>query len=560
MATTITIDGKTTSIPGVYASIKSGIDIPSTPASYGNVCIIDIGLGAGFVGGAGINGSQTSGVDSIYTLSSPESYKSFVRGGNYYNLADLLFRPDKNDRTILGAPKVFFVKAASTSPATNTIIALSAQTILFRTKDEGSGCNSVVTNGVLTGGFAYKMFASTVNTGKYYLTFYFGTYKGTDALPQAFVDNTTTATAFPITGLPIDGVTLAQSVPQTLFTTEDFGSMAELTSILSNSSDFGTLFSYSITPTPSSIAITNAEFTAITGYQLFVGGAEVYSSAAFDTVLSLIGGLDNTFFLAPHSAENSLSTYNTRLLYHINNDARFEKWMYVGGGNDKSKFKGTTNASYETAVAYNSDKVIVFHGSYKENNSISRTPLLRNSFYAAVKAMGRIAGLVPYNSPTYKEITIDGLIHNLSVAEQEIAIKGGVLYFINDPELGFCIAHDSNTLQKNTYLINANASSYSITEKRILAQVSKLVVTEAKKEFYGREQGSNRFNTSPESVVAWLGKFLSKLKVSEGKDNYLIAYRNLSASQDQDNLFATFNSVPNGPINKIIFTNIILSA
>ena len=573
MATSIVINGKETSIPGVYSSIKSGIQNPIAPTSYGNICIIDTGMGSGFAGGAGINGSQSSGKDSIYFLSNAAAYETFTKGGVYWDLSNLLFAPAGNNNSIKGTSGVYFVKAATTTAAVKQIT-LSTQGIAFKTKNEGIACNAVYAGGNLSAGYALKVFASTVNPGKYFISFYTSTYRGDDVLPAAYTAHGSSMYMQSKVNL-LNGISDTKAVPTILCSSADFGSIAELVTWLDGSNDFNALFSYSLSLsmpdntyadsigpslTPSAVPITPAEVTALNGYQSFMGATEVYSSASYDAVLSQINEMDNTFFIAPDFAENALSIYNTKLLYHINNVAKFEKFLYIGGGFSKGKFKGDSQSSINIATAYDSDRVQVIHGGYKENVSFSRTPLARSSFYAAVKMLGRVSGLVPYNSCTYKRIRVDGLIHNLSQDEQEMAIKAGVSYFINDPQLGFCIAHDSNTLQKNTYLINEDASSYSHTEKRILAQISKLVVVEAKKAFYGREEGANRFNASSEDLIAWTRSFLDRYKVSDKADNYLLRVGKITVVTEQDNARIDYESVPNGPINKMLFTNIILSA
>ena len=85
MPTAVIINGKEQVLPGVYSTIKSGVKNSLQTTTYGNVCIIDNGLGAGYVGGSGILGTQTSGIDSIYEFTSIDDFRAFARGGFYWN-------------------------------------------------------------------------------------------------------------------------------------------------------------------------------------------------------------------------------------------------------------------------------------------------------------------------------------------------------------------------------------------------------------------------------------------------------------------------------------------
>ena len=107
MATSINIKGKITQIPGVYTRIKSGVKAQNALTSYGNACIIDTGLGAGFVGGAGISGVSRSGYGSVYEFSNLQDFRSMARGGVYWDLAEKLFNPAQGS---LGVSKLFLIK------------------------------------------------------------------------------------------------------------------------------------------------------------------------------------------------------------------------------------------------------------------------------------------------------------------------------------------------------------------------------------------------------------------------------------------------------------------
>src|SRR5206468_1235813 len=102
-----------------------------------NILIIDDGIGAGFGGGSGINGTNKSGVDAIYSFDNLNAFKGFVKGGKIWKLADPLFNPSGSQN---GVSKIFFVKAATTTPADMAWVCNSGS-FRIRTKDEGTNAN-----------------------------------------------------------------------------------------------------------------------------------------------------------------------------------------------------------------------------------------------------------------------------------------------------------------------------------------------------------------------------------------------------------------------------------
>src|SRR5947209_8819218 len=114
MATKVIVNGKQIQRAGVYSTIKSGIKNPTTSRPYSNVLIIDDGIGAGFGGGSGVNGTHNSGINSVYKFTTKEDFQAFVKGGELYNIANALFNPSGSQ---LGVADLYFVKAATTTPA-----------------------------------------------------------------------------------------------------------------------------------------------------------------------------------------------------------------------------------------------------------------------------------------------------------------------------------------------------------------------------------------------------------------------------------------------------------
>lgn len=219
MATTIIVNGKTIKRPGVYALVKSGIKQPPQTLPYGNVVIIDNGLGAGFAGGAGVLGASAEGVDSVYELSTPQEYKAFLKGGPLYDLAESLFKPAANN--IPGVSKVYFIKAATTTQASFGY-EFANGTLAFETLDEGVGANGVLTSGVLTKGYGCKIVESSVNAGKYVIQFYHGSFVGIDSLNDR----------------PYDGIAQADSLPTLILSSPECSSVQDIVDWCNASNEF----------------------------------------------------------------------------------------------------------------------------------------------------------------------------------------------------------------------------------------------------------------------------------------------------------------------------------
>ena len=143
MANSISVNGKTTSVPDVYSYVTSGITNPPSPLDYGNICIIDDGsLTAGSTSTSGIAGTNLSGSAAIATFSNLQQYRSYIKDGLLFQAGQALFNPS-NKQGVVGANKVFYIKAAATTPSTATVT-LTKGNIVFVTNEEGT-----VNNGVL---------------------------------------------------------------------------------------------------------------------------------------------------------------------------------------------------------------------------------------------------------------------------------------------------------------------------------------------------------------------------------------------------------------------------
>lgn len=537
MATSITVNGKTVKKPGVYAITKSGVKYPPRNLPYGNICIIDSGIGAKFVGGAGVLGSLNRGTDSIYNVTTIQEYQGFTKGGILWDLGECLFRP--SGANIAGVSKVSIIKAAET---TNAEISLTFAngSVTFLTKDEGINANGVLLNSQLTRGYAVKLIESSLNPERYIVQFFHGDFKGIDPLnniPYELPENEITSTL--------------------LFQSVECVSIQDLIDWCLKSNEFNSGFQLKPGYTATG-NFTPEDLTNNLGLQLAVGGTENYTNAAFLEAVKSIKNLDNTFFLATEYGENSTSLNNERIFDYILNDSKYEKFLFVPGGFDKNEYSGATNTSEATAKYYNSDKVVCVHGGYKK--SVRGGFLLKSQLHKAAMVLGRTCGLPPQTPITYKSLTqIAGEVHKLDEDEMNLALDRGILTTYYDDELNYhVILQGINTLQNNENLVNEDGTSFSIAVRRITAQLNKEIMINAKKVFFAKEDGPNRNTITEEDISAWLEGFLQTRTAGTLEDNLILRFGNINTVIQQDNYWVTYEFVPNFEVSKIVFTGVLL--
>jgi hypothetical protein len=642
MATKVLVNGKFQTRPGVYATIKSGVINPPVNLSYGNILIIDDGIGADWGGGSGINGTFKNGIDSIKSFDSIQTFRAFVKGGELWNLAQPLFNPSGS---LAGVSKIFLARAATTTPA-EIEVTLTNGAFTLQTKDEGVNANGVLDDDDnLSIGYAGKLIrvnipqttatfvttttqasgvstpqinkvvATNINIGDVFSVTVGGntvTRTATStlsselytALAAALNANVTIAAAITatvdVTGLIItadanntpftqtssvtaapaqfifqiwtgtykgldtnnnvsyDGVESEDTKPQLIIQSPVVTAVQDLLDWFSSSQDFNEGFVLKSGSTASGNIVV-ADLVTYPDYILASGGTESYGSTDFDDVLGVINNLDFTFFLGTKYGNDAKSLNNTKIFDFINNDSKYERFLVIGGGYDKDSFDNGSNSSTGIAVYYNSDKVIVVHGGVKKSARTLSGFNTYSQLYKAAQILGRISGLEPQVPVTLKSVSIDGEIHPLSDAEQEIAIAKGVLYTYYDYELQrFVVGQDINTLQKNEYLINEDNTSFNIALKRIEAFLNKSIMIDGKIRFFGGNNGGNRNTTSPSEVIAWAEAYLKTKTATSLSDNLIIKAQNIQASIQEDNLFLNYEFVPNTEISKIIVTGTLI--
>jgi hypothetical protein len=361
----------------------------------------------------------------------------------------------------------------------------------------------------------------------------------------------------------------------------EFTNVAELLAWMASDTDFNSYFYL-----PAGVAVSSAT-TLVAATELasigvdilpFSGGTTVYNSTDVDDVLTNIEDLDNSMFLCddygpiPSPAWSSpelnngvnkvaMSSANAKILSYIQNNATYtEKAMYIGGGNDSSKFNvpgGTADGSIQIAKFYDSALCIIVHSGIKMANAgITNGSAFKYlpSLYHAAEVCGRNAGLQPQVPCTYKNLRVSGVSHLLNKSERVLALKSGVLHTRYQSQMGWIINQGINSLQLNSNLVTAAGTSPEIQIMRIIHQLNKELVINAIPRFVG----GNLNTSSAEDVKVFVEGYLSDRTATRKDDNLIITFNTVKVVLVQDYWKVSYCFVPNSPINRLFFTGFIL--
>jgi hypothetical protein len=530
-------DGKIYTEPTAQARIIGGVGNNGAPSSFGNICIIDTGLGAGYGGGRGIldSGSNARPLDEHITqFNSSAEMKEFVKGGVLYDLADYLYNPTTSGA---GASTVFLIKAAQTDQAQSSTAGwANAFSLVLNTKDEGLNANGVLNGSDLETGYAWRIKAGILNPAKFIFEFWLGQYRGQDG-----------------DGLELGGLTAAQaaSAPKLIAESIEVADISELKAWADGNVEFTNNFEFDATSATSGV-IAAGDLVTFAGYQLFTGGTELYGGTALDNVLEQIKELDNSLFLSLDNDVDAAGVDNLKILGHIQNDAEFKKFLIIGGGNDSSGFATSKTA----AGTLNSRYAVMCHSGIEIPYSLNSAVLQKkSSVYMAALVCGRLAGLEPQVPLTYKNLRINKLRHVLKESERVDLIDSGVLHVRTVPQLGFVVNQAINTLQLNDYLINNDGSSPEISVERIEAQLNREIAANSRVLFIGQ----NLFTLTSSDLVSFTIGYLNQvLAVAGVTDGLIVDFGNVKAVRTGSTWEVTYDFQANTPINKVFHTGTII--
>lgn len=548
MSTSHIFEGKLIKIPGVKSRIKSGIVNPPVASTFGNLLVIDTGSGAGYGGGAGINGEFESGKKSLYRFDTPQEFQSYIKGGLWWDLANPLFRP--NGLGVNGIASLFYIRACTTTAAEINITfvgdgdgsgSVSASfanggTLKIKCKDEGVNANGVLSPlGNLQKGYAFKMFRGTNDTSKYILSFYAGSFVGND-----------------VNNLPYNGVSVENAQPILITNSIEFSNIQELIDWMIQDFTFNQYFDLAESTVSNTGVVDDFDLIEYSDFTLASGGTETYSQAALDTVLEEINDIDVNFVLCDQYGLDAQSSSNFKIVSNAIESMKFKPEVYVAAGGTISQFE----FSKQTAAFYNNDSVTVVHGSPLKSSRFGSGFIQKPVIYKAAAILGREAGLAPQVPITFKSINIDGEAHLLNDKQVIQSLDAGLV--VTRPVDGsFDIVKGINTLQNNQFLINEDGTTHSKQIKRIARQLNKEIVINAQR-LLKQESGVNRNTLSPLDVQKWLESYLTTKIATLAADNLILSFQDIVVTREQDAYRVNYSFVPNGEISFLFFTGLII--
>ena len=546
MATVVNFHGKKYIEPGAYAVSVYSPTSTVNVAQFGNVMIIDTGLsitadGYEFSGGSGVNGELNQGLKSVYEFNNYEDFLAFIGGGPIGDIAQKIFEPRSG---VLGAPKLYYTRAAATTAAKMALTLKAAVDetpaiiLTLACKNEGVTGNGVVEDGTLKLGYAAKIVAGTEDVSKFKLQIYQGSYMGTDEAGEPY------------------GAHDWKSAPQYLIAESDeFSKIQELVDWCKSNRTVLANFKVSVSGTIGE----NDALTAVAQVNA-TGGTTNYSDAtAYANVLEAIGELDVTFFLCTNKnvAEATDPATNGKLFTFIKNNAKFTEFMVIPGGVGNTDLLNTlavtTGTSQAIAKYYDSEQVVVVHGSpvvgRKDGNGTKELP----SIYLAATIIGMAAGSAPQIPLTFKRTGYDNFKYDLKQKEREKALQAGVLHVRNVN--GYWVVNQGiTTLQDNKQTYANDGQSLELSIALIKAQLNKELIIDASDRFTGKNVGT----VSPATVKNFVETKLQSLTVVGDQDNLIVDWKNVKVTGKNTDFFCTYDFVPNVPLNKIFFTGNVL--
>ncbi len=534
MATVVNFHGKNYIEPGSYAATVYNPTSVVNVAEFGNVMIIDTGLAKNgdyeFAGGSGVKGELNQGLKSVYEFSNYEDFLSFMGGGLVGDIASKIFTPIEG---AAGAPKLYYVRAATTTCATLTLTLSVGNALVLKCKNEGIVGNGVAVDGVLKVGYAAKIVAGeTADTFK--LQVYRGSFMGVDESGEAF-----------------GAKSLAEATPNLIVESDDLTTLQELYDWAKNNRSMLANFVVSMTGAGATELNTLAQVLATGGTTQYLSGTE------YADVLESIAELDVTFFLCTNlnAAEGKgvEASTNGKLFTFLKQDAKFTEFMVVPGGEDDTDLFGDSNSSQSIAKFFNSGQVVCVHGApivtRKDQNGTKQL----HTIYLAAAVVGLNAGMAAQTPLTFKRVGYQSFAYDLKKRERERALQAGIVHVRNVSGY-WCINQGITTLLDNKKTIADDGQSFELSIELIKSQLNKELILEGQTRFTGQTAAQ----ASTQSVKNFTETKLASLVASPGSDNLLISWKNVKVVAKNSDYFITYDFVPNVPVNKTFFIGNIL--
>lgn len=542
MATKVFFNNRQVKLPGAYATVVSGEKNPPRSLDFGKVLVIDTGEeGLTWGGGAGIDGELASGQDAVYKFDNLADYQSFLKGGLLYKAAEGLFVPDRRNAAAIGASEVYHVKAATTTAAKLTFATTAGGSFVFKPKDEGIVGNGVVVSDHLEKGYAYTVETGTVDTAKWVLKVWQGTWTGNHT-----------------DGVAYNGVKKENAAPILVVQSPEFDNIQTLLDWANTNSAFGNRFAIDATSAVAGTGeVVQADVTAVDGYNAATGGTESYTTANLQKIFDAVAEMDFSFVLTDKYGKDDYNSTENEAVFAFMNSAqnKYERFFFIGGGQDADEYSD----SLSMPANYDSPYVHVVHGQIGEaSNLVSGGFRFWPSLFTAFAVTGRTAGKEPQVPITNKTIGVDKLKHSLTKTEKERALDAGLLVVVNNSAIGrFVVLQGVNTMQDNEILFNSAGKSHSIAFMRAIAQVNKELVVNSEIDILASENGVNSNTLSAGFLKEWTNTYLqSRIAIPE-VDNLLLTARNVTVEKVEDYYRVNYEMVVNNEITKIFFTGFL---
>ena len=533
MATVVNFHGKNYIEPGAYAvSVYNPTSVVNV-SEFGNVMIIDTGIAKNgeyeFAGGSGVHGELNKGLKSVYEFDNYEDFLSFMGGGLVGDIAKNIFTPMDG---VLGAPKLFYCRAATTTCANITLKTKNNATLVLKCKNEGISGNGKIDNGQLKVGYAARIIAGTDDSTKFKLQVFRGSFMGVDK-----------------DGEPYGSKSYADAVGNLITESDEFSTLGELFEWAR--ADKYILANFIVSYTGELTSELQAQtLTAATG-----GTTEYLKDTEYADVLEAISELDVTFFLATNTTvDKGIDAETTgRLFTFLKNDAKFTEFLIIPGGSTDSDLFGESETSQAISKYYNSGQAVVVHGAPIVNRKDGNGTKQLLSIYLAATVVGLCAGKAPQTPLTYQRVGYQSFAYDLKKKEREKALQAGIMHVRNVSGY-WCINQGVTTLQDNKKTIANDGQSMELSIELIKAQLNKEMIVDASTRFVGRTASQ----ASPETVKNFVETKLTSLTATTDSDNLIVAWKNVKVAAKNSNYFITYDFQPNIPVNKLFFTGNIL--
>lgn len=534
MATVVNFHGKNYIEPGSYAATVYNPTSVTNVAEFGNVMIIDTGLAKNgdyeFAGGSGVKGELNQGLKSVYQFTSYEDFLKFMGGGMVGDIAEKLFTPISGSA---GVPKIYYVRAATTTSANLEVIIGASNKLLLKCRNEGIVGNGVEVGGVLKVGYSAKIVVGDVQD-TFKLQVFRGSFMGVDEAGEAY-----------------GAKSINDSTPNLIVESPSLTTLQELYDWAKGDKYVLANFIVSMEGVGTTPLIAVSKSLASGGTSEYLSGTE------YDDVLESIAELDVTFFLTTNlnAAEGKGvdAATNGKLFTYLKQSAKFMSFMVVPGGEDDSDLFGETNSSQSIAKFFNSGQCVVTHGAplvqRKDQNGTKKLP----SIYLAAAIIGLNAGMAAQTPLTFKRIGYQNFAYDLKKREREQALQSGIMHVRNVSGY-WCVNQGVTTLLDNKKSIADDGQSFELSIELIKSQLNKELILEGQVRFTGRTVAQS----SPESVKNFTETKLNSLIAYSGSDNLLINYKDVKVVAEGSDYYITYDFVPNVPVNKTFFIGNVL--